>query len=230
MKYAAEAANQIHGTTVVQFSIVNMNILQAIRIKHRSKKGRKNEYREWKERHFAAPSPSDIKRAVLVRHSRSNVTWVETGTFMGDTAALLAKHSKHVHTIEPDKTLHEKAATRFENDPKVNAIRGVSEEVFPQLLPTLNGAVNFWLDGHYSGGITFQGTTDCPVRDELLHIEKNMENFEKVIVLIDDIRCFRPEVPEFSDYPDLDYLVDWARRNSLSWSIEHDIFIAKNKS
>ncbi len=149
---------------------------------------------------------------------------------MGDTAALLAQSSKMVFTIEPDVALFNKAQARFSEIPKIQVIHGLSEEVFPRLLPTLSGTVNFWLDGHYSGGITHQGPTDCPVRDELASIEANIKNFTTVNVLIDDIRCFDPSVAEYADYPDLDYLVDWARRNNLRWHIEHDIFVARSKS
>jgi hypothetical protein len=91
----------------------------------------------------------------------------------------------------------------------------------------MSGAVNFWLDGHYSGGITHQGPTDCPICAELEAIEKNLSHFAAVTVLIDDIRCFDPSIPEYADYPDVDYLVDWARKNKLRWHIEHDIFAAR---
>ena len=207
-----------------------MSIISKLRIKRREERGLKNEEREWVGRGYESPSPSWIKRSVLLRIGAKNATWIETGTFMGDTAALLAPQSKAVYTIEPEQSLFEQAEARFRNDPHVNVIHGLSESVLPTLLPTLSGKVNFWLDGHYSGGITHQGPTDCPVRDELANIQKNLSHFESVIVMIDDIRCFDPTIPLYADYPDLDYLVDWARKNNLRWHIEHDIFIAQSKS
>ena len=205
------------------------DFLSVYRSKLRTKRGLRNENREWIERKYAAPSLAHIKRSVLLRLGYPNAVWVETGTFMGDTAALLAVHSKAVYTIEPDLALFEKAALRFSNESKVKPLHGLSEDVFPKLLPTLSGVVNFWLDGHYSGGITHKGPTDCPVRAELQNIEANLSRFEKVAVMIDDMRCFDPSIPEYADYPNLDYLVDWARKNGLSWNIEHDIFLAKSK-
>jgi len=181
-------------------------------------------------RRYAAPSPSDIKRGALLRLGIRNGTWVETGTFMGDTTALISEEAKQVYTIEPENALFEKAKARFLNNPNIHVINGLSEDVFPELLPTLSGIVNFWLDGHYSGGITHQGPSDCPVADELQSIENNLEKFNEVLVLIDDVRCFDPSISEYSDYPSVDFLVDWARRNSLEWHIEHDIFVAKSKS
>jgi hypothetical protein len=207
----------------------NIKLLSNLRAKWRAKKGRKNEEREWILRQYAAPSLAHIKRAVLLRNGVSEGTWVETGTFMGDTAALLALEAKEVYTIEPDRVLFEKAATRFHGNPSIHVIYGLSENVLPSLLATLSGTVNFWLDGHYSGGITHQGPTDCPVREELLSIETNLARYDNATILIDDVRCFDPSVPEFADYPDLNFLVDWARKNNLHWHIEHDIFVAKSK-
>lgn len=207
-----------------------MGILNNLRSKLRARRGEKNQESEWAARDYESPSPSWIKRSVLLRLGAKNAIWVETGTFEGDTAALLAPESKAVYTIEPEHTLFERAEARFSDDKRVQVIHGLSENVFPSLLPTLTGKVNFWLDGHYSGGITHQGPTDCPVREELANIEKNLSRFESVVVLIDDIRCFDPTIPLYADYPSRDYLVDWARRNDLSWHIEHDIFVAKSKS
>lgn len=198
-----------------------------LRAKQRVKKGLKNEEREWVQRQYESPSPAHIKRAVLLRNGVRGGTWVETGTFMGDTAALLSLDAKEVYTIEPDRALFEKAVTRFYDNQRIHVIHGLSENVLPSILPNLSGTVNFWLDGHYSGGITHQGPTDCPVRDELSCIGNNLSRYENVTVLIDDIRCFDPSIPEYADYPDLNYLVDWARKNNLHWHIEHDIFVAK---
>ena len=206
-----------------------MSFLTSWRNKLRTRRSLKNEEMVWVARAYASPSPSWIKRQALLRLGMKNATWVETGTFMGDTTALLATDSEAVYTIEPDNALFEKASARFSGDKKIRVIHGLSESVFPQLLPTLNGRVNFWLDGHYSGGITHKGPIDCPVRQELANIEQHIKRFDAVIVLIDDMRCFDPSVPEYADYPSIDYLVDWARSNDLAWHIEHDIFVAKSR-
>jgi len=202
-----------------------MSILSNVNEKLRMRR----EYTKWIARGYESPSPTWIKRSVLLRLGLKDATWVETGTFIGDTTALLAAESKTVYTIEPEQTLFEQAEKRFRDNPRVHVVHGLSESVFPTLLPTVNGKVNFWLDGHYSGGSTHQGPVDCPVRDELENIEQNLSHFEAVTVLVDDIRCFDPTVPAYADYPDVDYLVDWARRNNLRWHIEHDIFVARSR-
>jgi len=194
----------------------------------RKKRLARNELNDWAKRGYRSPSLPHIKRAVLLRTSLPNTTWVETGTFMGDTTKFLSDNGLTVFTIEPDQNLFDKAKLRFDKDERVHVIHGISEDALPPLLPKLSGNINFWLDGHYSGGFTHKGPTNCPVIKELECIEKNLNKFTKVSILIDDVRCFNPQIAEYSDYPSIDYLVDWARKNKMVWSIEHDIFIAGN--
>jgi hypothetical protein len=194
----------------------------------KEKRALRKEPQLWAERGYAAPSPSFIKRQVVLRNGIPGATWVETGTYKGDTAALLSDSAKMVFTIEPAPHLFEAAKKRFASKHNVEVINGLSEEVFPQLIPKLTGEVNFWLDGHFSTGITHQGPKDTPIEEELACIEKHMGNFTRLAVLIDDVRCFNPTLPNCAGYPKLDVLVDWARKNNLVWHIEHDIFVAKN--
>jgi hypothetical protein len=206
-----------------------MGIVENLRSILRVRRGKKNQEREWVARDYEAPSPSWIKRSVLLRLGIKDAIWVETGTFEGDTTAILFPTAKMVYTMEPERKLFERAEARFHGNNRVRVMHGLSEEIFPKLLPTLTGKVNFWLDGHYSGGITHQGPTDCPVREELVNIEKNLSCFDSIVVMVDDVRCFDPTIPLYKDYPSRDYLVDWARRNKLAWHIEHDIFVARSK-
>ena len=185
-------------------------------------------YRDWADRQFAAPSPHFVKQEVLLRNGLCDAIWIETGTYMGDTTSVLSKVATMVYSIEPEPALFSKAEQKFRNTRNVKIILGLSEEVLPKLLPTLSGDVCFWLDGHYSSGITFKGPQETPILDELDIIGRNVAKMGKVLVLVDDIRLFDPRNPEFSAYPSIDFLVDWARKHDLSWHIEHDIFIAKN--
>jgi len=182
---------------------------------------------QWEERGYAAPSPHFIKQRCLLRNGFPSATWVETGTFLGQTTQLLAKHAAKVYSIEPEPKLFARAQKLFSSEKHVEILNGSSEVVFPDLLPRLRGNVNFWLDGHYSAGITFKGAQDTPILDELASISRNIDSFGKICVLVDDIRCFNPLLPEYSTYPSLDNLVVWATEHKLNWHIEHDIFIAK---
>jgi hypothetical protein len=183
---------------------------------------------DWVKRGYAAPSPHFIKQACLLRNGFSGATWVETGTFLGQTTQLLARNASHVYSIEPEIRLYKRANKLFRGAKNIKIINGTSEDIFPELLPIISGNVNFWLDGHYSAGITFKGPKDTPIIDEITHIGCNINRYQKVCVLIDDIRCFNPRLPEYGSYPPLETLVEWARKYKLDWHIEHDIFIAKS--
>ena len=180
--------------------------------------------REWKKRGYLEYAPQFVKEKVFIKYGIPNVQWVETGTYLGVTSDFLAKNFSNVYSIEPEKGLYENAVKKFFGR-NINFFNDVSETVLPKLLPTLNGDCNFWLDGHYSAGITFKGNKDCPVEDELNAIQDNLGNFKKLTILIDDVRCFLQIDPQYSNYPSINFLVDWARKNDFKWRIEQDIFI-----
>ena len=188
---------------------------------------RDSELREWKARNYAAPSPPHIKRSVLLRVGIPAGTWVETGTYLGETTAFLAGQARQVYSIEPEAALHARAQALFAGRNNVEIIRGTSEDVFPELMPRLSGDVSFWLDGHYSAGMTFKGDKDTPIKEELAAIAQALPRLGRVAVMVDDVRCFEPTCPDFSHYPPRSYLVEWADRLGLGWHIEHDIFVAR---
>ena len=51
--------------------------------------------------------------------------------------------------------------------PHVTIFQGDSATVLPKLLATIQEPCLFWLDGHYSGGITALGKSITPILDEL---------------------------------------------------------------
>jgi hypothetical protein len=186
------------------------------------------EYVQWSKRRFSAPSPHFIKQACLARNGVPGASWVETGTYLGQTTQVLSTLAPHVYSIEPESTLFANASKYFSDTPNVEILLGTSEDILPALLPKLNGDINFWLDGHYSAGPTFKGSQDTPILNELQCIEDNLDHFGKICVLIDDIRLFALPDRNYSGYPSIDVLVDWSTKLHLDWHIEHDIFVARN--
>ena len=179
---------------------------------------------KWKRRDYSDNTPQFVKELIFMKYAIDGADWVETGTYKGTTTNFLSNRFPHVYTIEPEQKLYNTACKRF-NGRNVTLFNDVSEKVLPVLLTKLNGDINFWLDGHYSAGKTFKGEKDCPIEDELNAIEKSLENFGKLSIFIDDIRMFLPKSSHYTDYPSIDYLVDWARRLNMRWRVEHDIFI-----
>lgn len=187
----------------------------------------RRDFYTWKKGGYLDNSPQLVKQNVFLKYGVKGASWVETGTYLGTTTHYLSNLSHHVYSLEPEQSLYRDACKRFEGK-NVTLFNDTSENVLPSLLPKLDGDINFWLDGHYSEGMTFKGLKDCPVEEELAAIEANFNNFSKISILIDDARCFLPSEAEKSDYPDypsIDYLVDWARRMNMQWRIEQDIFI-----
>ena len=186
-------------------------------------------YLIWRGHGFQSPSPQFIKTQVLKRNAIKPGTWVETGTYLGDTTKFLAKKfpDSKIISIEPQLLIFNFAKFRLRRLKNILLINGSSEDKFEETVSKLTGPVNFWLDGHFSGDITFQGATNSPISKELELIEKYRNNFNHLVVLIDDIRGFDGDLN--SGYPSRDTVVAWANKNNLQWNIEQDIFIAKSR-
>jgi len=171
-----------------------------------------------------SPSPQKIKMRVLKRHSVSGLPWVETGTYLGDTTRYLSSLTDKVVSIEPELSLFKFATKRLKKFKNVEIRNGSSEEIFERICNEMLEGANFWLDGHFSGDVTFQGEMISPIELELKHITKLITKGADVSVFIDDFRLF-VEKRELG-YPDPITLVNWAKLNNLNWTVEHDIFIA----
>ena len=102
----------------------------------------------------------------------------------------------------------------------VDIIQGDSGKVFPAILPQIEEPCLFWLDGHYSAGITAKGQLETPIIEELQAIFNHPEKTNHVI-LIDDARCFTGE----NDYPELSELKELVAKNLPNhiWEVKDDI-------
>lgn len=188
----------------------------------------------WQANGFTVPPPAMVKRRVLRRAGFPDAPWLETGTSQGTTAAYLASFAPNVITLEPMPDLFASALVRLSRRRNIEVRNVTSEEGFESAARALGNRVNFWLDGHYSGGGTFEGQSDTPILHELDKVGELIRGGTQVAVFIDDVRLFaeeRSELPsvERSGYPPLSALVGWAQEHGLSWWIEHDIFVARTR-
>ncbi len=186
----------------------------------------------WRRGQWSAPSAPSVKRAVLARHYIQGSTWIETGTYRGDTTAYLAKLAPRVVSIEPDDVLYRGAKRRFEGDGRVSLIHGTSESAFEEAVRSISGPACFWLDGHYSGPGTYLADDETPILWELDVIARHLGRLKRVVVLIDDFREFPSRSSDRAAfrYPSRDTLVEWATAHDLGWTVEHDIFVATSGS
>ncbi len=189
-------------------------------------------FKNWKKRDFNSPSPEFIKRQILINSNLENSIWIETGTYYGETTELLSKISHKTITIEADEFLHKNTKDRMANYKNVEFLNGKSEDL---LFTTIQSNLNFkniciYLDAHLCSDHlrnkkTYGNENNAtPVKLELAIIEKFLSKFEKINILIDDIRLFDKN---FQNYPNKSHLVEWCVKNKLSWEIEHDIMICK---
>ena len=183
----------------------------------------------WYRRGLRPPSPMFVKHKILINNSVSNSTWIETGTYLGQTTNLLRKNCSKVYTFEPEINLFHNAKNYLGRHNNVEVLNYTSEIGLKKILPKITGNVNFWLDAHAVSNNktkTYHGSTANPILYELEAIEDSITNFNKVCIFMDDVDLLRPH--ENPDAPSLDYVINWCKKNNLYWSIEHNILVAKN--
>ncbi|MGI8791954.1 MAG: hypothetical protein ACR2H3_02040 [Acidimicrobiales bacterium] len=112
---------------------------------------------------------------------------VETGTYLGNSAARLASTLGQCTTIELSEKLAADATTRFAGDSTVTVLQGSSGDLLPELCAGLDEPTFFWLDGHWSGGVTAGDGQPCPLRDELAALAKS-DLAGQHVVAVDDAR------------------------------------------
>ena len=133
---------------------------------------RKREAREidaWLDRGKPPRPPHGVKVSAIQSYAEqfSLHTLIETGTYLGDMVEACRGAFARIFSVELSRELFEKARERFAPDPSVAIVHGDSSEVLPQVLAKVDTPALFWLDAHYSGGITAQGTELTPIFREL---------------------------------------------------------------
>lgn len=124
---------------------------------------------------------------------------------MGDTLSYIAAMGVRCTSIELSPELYQAAVKRFAPDRNVRLVLGDSGKCLPKLLEETDAPTLFWLDGHYSSGITALGASHTPISGELAAIMSH--RIKKHVILIDDARCFDGS----NDYPYLDELLHYIR-------------------
>ena len=182
----------------------------------------------WSIRGCEVPTPNFVKWRTMKSKFLQDAVCVETGTYLGETTKWLSENYGVIFSIEPQKRLFDFNARRFRKNTKVKVFQGTSEEKFRDVLNQIeNGSnVNFWLDGHFSGGITHKGSVNSPIIQELHSIKLEMKKLGNFVIAIDDFRDF--EMQESNGYADRNWLVKWANENQCSWDVRNDIFFIEN--
>jgi hypothetical protein len=174
------------------------------------------EVAEWESKGRPAPPPHIIKQRIVkdcgTRYSCSVL--VETGTYKGEMVEAQKSNYKKVFSIELGTDLYEQAKRRFKNDANVTLLQGDSGKVLAKVIDQINEPAVFWLDGHYSGGVTAKGQKDCPIYEELncIFAKRGLNH----VLLIDDARLFVGT----NDYPSIKELTAYIQAFNPSYTVE----------
>lgn len=168
--------------------------------------------------------PHPIKQRMVRKYQRASgaKVLVETGTYLGEMVEAQLRHFDLIYSIELSGTLYERARSRFSGSSKVRLVQGDSGVRLPEIVNALDQKAVFWLDGHYSGGITAQAEKDCPVVLELYAILASRLDHT---ILIDDARLFDGT----NDYPTLQEIDALLRQHEVRYTlnIEADIIVIR---
>jgi len=182
---------------------------------------------DWQRNGKPLPPPHIVKQRTIEAHQKESgfSVLVETGTFLGDMVEAERRNFDKIYSIELSEVLWEKAVERFRVHKKIQILKGDSGMVLRSLVPQIKTPAIFWLDGHYSEGMTARGEKDCPIIEELAAIFLSDLNH---ILLIDDARCFTGE----GHYPSVRELSELitSKRPSARIHVEDDIIRVKLQS
>jgi predicted O-methyltransferase YrrM len=148
-------------------------------------------------------------------------TLIETGTYLGDMVFANLSNFSRIFSIELDKKLFERAQKRFVKIKKVKIFHGDSSEILKRLSKKIDKKILFWLDAHYSGGITAKGNESTPIEKEL---EVILNSWKKgSVIIIDDARLFNGT----GGYPKAEKIIKLVSTKKLKTEISKDMFLIK---
>ena len=181
----------------------------------------KKEIIDWEKSDKTGPPPHLIKQKIVKEYGRKfNLDFlVETGTYTGEMVSAVKDNFKDIFSIELSDELCSQAKKKFGDFPNIHILCGDSSKILPEILKSNRKPCLFWLDAHYSGGITEKGGVETPIADELNEIFNHY--IDGSVILIDDARCFNGE----KDYPTLKWVRDYilSRNPSLNIIVENDV-------
>jgi hypothetical protein len=127
--------------------------------------------------------------------------------------AAVRPYFDRIWSIELGDALYEAASERFRPWPSVAIVHGDSGKVLPMVVAELSSPCIFWLDGHFSSGVTARGDSDTPIVAELECV-LGRSGWNDV-VLIDDARQFGQ-----GDYPSLASVESMITEARPGWRFE----------
>lgn len=170
---------------------------------------------DWRRRGKRGPLPRVLKQSIIKGYAQkfSVEVFIETGTYLGDMIEAVLDTFSRIISIEIDPSLAGRAKKRFSRYSHVFVLQGDSSQLLPPLLRVTTERCLFWLDAHYSSGITAKGDRETPVMRELQCILRHPAEH---VILIDDARQFVGQ----NDYPTLEAVHGLVNDMRPGWTVE----------
>lgn len=157
----------------------------------------KRSERRWISEGCPMPPPGPVKQWIVRQAGRERGcrVLVETGTYLGDMLLANHRHFDRLVSIELSDELWKRATKRLARLDNLTLRHGDSATQLREVVATLAQPAVFWLDAHYSAGITARGDLETPILEEIRVIIGSVR-LAGSVVLIDDARLFGQ-----GDYP-----------------------------
>tara|TARA_Y100000401_G_scaffold79227_1_gene64759 strand:- start:606 stop:1175 length:570 start_codon:yes stop_codon:yes gene_type:complete len=131
--------------------------------------------------------------------------FVETGTAYGQTLVEVQPYFEKIFTVEISKKLWEFLNPQISHVDNIEHVNGDSLVEIPKFLKKLTDKdkVFFWLDAHWSQGLSDKNHLDVPLIEECVIIDQEYKS-DTAIVVIDDVRMFETNINEDWSYVTID--------------------------
>lgn len=140
--------------------------------------------------------------------------FVETGTNEGVMVQAVKDCFEQIYSIELDTELHRRAKERFASEKHIEILQGDSGSVLKTLMQKINAPALFWLDAHYSGGVTAKADVETPILKELDLVFSHP--IKEHVIVIDDAWSFGT----IKDYPSMGELRRFVESKSPQTNVE----------
>lgn len=138
-----------------------------------------------------------ISQIDALKYVSGATSFIETGTYLGNTTQAMRTIFDRVISIELSDELHAAAHERFKGDSGVTLIRGDSANMIGEALAcTKNTRPLIWLDAHWSGGNTAKAGANTPILAEIKGIQQ--AGVTDTVILVDDVSYFWNVRPGFN--------------------------------
>jgi hypothetical protein len=173
--------------------------------------------------------PTDL--IVALKECSEVNSFIETGTYLGNTAYWSSRKFEQVITLEYSTEMYQQATRKYGHVENIKFLQGDSRVLLQEIISSLKQPSMFWLDAHWSGGQTYGEEDECPLLEELAII--NASPYDHII-LIDDARLFLSPPPaphRIEHWSDISAVIDCLNlvKNRYTVIIEDVIISVPNK-